>query len=587
MADHINSPTSEHSASQKSIKSDMDFLWADFSFLDTTSYEAADRFAANDWNEREEGFPTSAAVVASTGGQLLESALLALDAGITEPDETFISDGFSVSRSETHVDEDDWCRVFNLTWPQQHPGFHGHTTALISGNSIDPSYMHSNTNSQISSSLLEDSSPATLIFGSAAQTEETRESIHPCSATPEQHRSFSSRSPSQMSFMSSLESILSSCSWSNDVASADVLSHQVSPEISHQPTRPDLNFSSGALQGTLVLPGDFFDFGQDEAEDTSQREVNQRMQKGINASGLAESPSINRSDPPRRHIETVATWATGLSSVPAISNDDILQNWQLVDDRHLHICNGFSIENMLPGPSSAPLYDSPIPWIQDKDLPMLHPPVQPIRHPPPIHLVDDPMHHLAPWVHVPQVQLYADLQVPHSSHYIQRNYPQYLQHQLSQTQQSAYSFQHQHNGTLQYFGYHPAMRRPRSIGRHAASPPPICPLKRRRRLTTEESEYLLRQFGNNERPTAQEREVFARHLSLDKKTIQVWFQNRRAKLKREERGEDEIELQGNEQEFDIGEIGGVADRETEEEFSPATSGFGFEQCSSSMGWDYL
>ncbi|KAI7822871.1 Homeodomain-like protein, partial [Gamsiella multidivaricata] len=59
--------------------------------------------------------------------------------------------------------------------------------------------------------------------------------------------------------------------------------------------------------------------------------------------------------------------------------------------------------------------------------------------------------------------------------------------------------------------------------------------KRRRRLTTEESEYLLRQFGNNERPTAQEREVFARHLSLDKKTIQVWFQNRRAKLKREER----------------------------------------------------
>ncbi|KAI8350702.1 Homeodomain-like protein, partial [Mortierella sp. GBAus27b] len=60
-------------------------------------------------------------------------------------------------------------------------------------------------------------------------------------------------------------------------------------------------------------------------------------------------------------------------------------------------------------------------------------------------------------------------------------------------------------------------------------------LKRRRRLTTEESDFLLQQFGMNERPTAQEREGFAKHLNLDRRTIQVWFQNRRAKLKRDGR----------------------------------------------------
>ncbi|KAF8927711.1 hypothetical protein BGZ58_010205 [Dissophora ornata] len=81
---------------------------------------------------------------------------------------------------------------------------------------------------------------------------------------------------------------------------------------------------------------------------------------------------------------------------------------------------------------------------------------------------------------------------------------------------------------------------------HTFSPPPISSLKRRRRLTTDESEFLLHQFGLNERPIAQERDSFAKHLKLDRRTIQVWFQNRRAKLKRDERGgggEDESEIQ--------------------------------------------
>lgn len=99
-----------------------------------------------------------------------------------------------------------------------------------------------------------------------------------------------------------------------------------------------------------------------------------------------------------------------------------------------------------------------------------------------------------------------------------------------------------------HFGFFPSKVESRQDGyvrqeigyvRQAISPPPVTSLKRRRRLTTEESDFLLQQFGMNERPTAQEREGFAKHLNLDRRTIQVWFQNRRAKLKRDGRIEDE------------------------------------------------
>ncbi|KAG0226830.1 hypothetical protein BGW42_003336 [Actinomortierella wolfii] len=59
-------------------------------------------------------------------------------------------------------------------------------------------------------------------------------------------------------------------------------------------------------------------------------------------------------------------------------------------------------------------------------------------------------------------------------------------------------------------------------------------LKRRRRLTNAETEYLVRKFMQNERPTTAERDRFAQELRLDKRTIQVWFQNRRAKMKKDE-----------------------------------------------------
>ncbi|KAF9951975.1 hypothetical protein BGZ65_005617, partial [Modicella reniformis] len=57
---------------------------------------------------------------------------------------------------------------------------------------------------------------------------------------------------------------------------------------------------------------------------------------------------------------------------------------------------------------------------------------------------------------------------------------------------------------------------------------------RRRRLTMDETEYLLAQFYKNEKPKTKERLVFAKELNLHPRTIQVWFQNRRAKLKRDD-----------------------------------------------------
>lgn len=44
----------------------------------------------------------------------------------------------------------------------------------------------------------------------------------------------------------------------------------------------------------------------------------------------------------------------------------------------------------------------------------------------------------------------------------------------------------------------------------------------------------MAQFCKNEKPNTKERLVFAEHLGLHPRTIQVWFQNRRAKLKRDD-----------------------------------------------------
>ncbi|KAG0048125.1 hypothetical protein BGZ83_006894 [Gryganskiella cystojenkinii] len=60
-------------------------------------------------------------------------------------------------------------------------------------------------------------------------------------------------------------------------------------------------------------------------------------------------------------------------------------------------------------------------------------------------------------------------------------------------------------------------------------------IPRRRRLTVDETEYLLEQFQKVDKPNAKDRLKFAKDLNLSPRTIQIWFQNRRAKLKKDQR----------------------------------------------------
>lgn len=58
-------------------------------------------------------------------------------------------------------------------------------------------------------------------------------------------------------------------------------------------------------------------------------------------------------------------------------------------------------------------------------------------------------------------------------------------------------------------------------------------IKRRRRLHGHETDLLLRIFEQYPRPTAAMREVIAGRLGMSPRGVQIWFQNRRAKVKRD------------------------------------------------------
>ncbi|KAF9976946.1 hypothetical protein BGZ73_007456 [Actinomortierella ambigua] len=99
--------------------------------------------------------------------------------------------------------------------------------------------------------------------------------------------------------------------------------------------------------------------------------------------------------------------------------------------------------------------------------------------------------------------------------------------------------------------YHPHNHNHHDYHHHVPPTPRHYTLKRRRRLTNAETEYLVQQFVKNERPTTAERDIFARELHLDKRTIQVWFQNRRAKMKKDEQIAKDYALDEDEDEDDV------------------------------------
>lgn len=64
-------------------------------------------------------------------------------------------------------------------------------------------------------------------------------------------------------------------------------------------------------------------------------------------------------------------------------------------------------------------------------------------------------------------------------------------------------------------------------------PPLYRQVKRRRRLTEEETNVLNSIFENIQKPDATTRAQLAQKLNMSSRAIQVWFQNRRAKVKRD------------------------------------------------------
>ncbi|KRH93038.1 putative Homeodomain-like, Homeodomain-related, Homeobox protein [Pseudoloma neurophilia] len=62
---------------------------------------------------------------------------------------------------------------------------------------------------------------------------------------------------------------------------------------------------------------------------------------------------------------------------------------------------------------------------------------------------------------------------------------------------------------------------------------PETEIKKRQRtiLTNEQTRYLQTYFFHNTFPTKEERDIVARKLNMPPRTIQIWFQNMRQKVK--------------------------------------------------------
>jgi hypothetical protein len=65
-------------------------------------------------------------------------------------------------------------------------------------------------------------------------------------------------------------------------------------------------------------------------------------------------------------------------------------------------------------------------------------------------------------------------------------------------------------------------------------------VKRRRRLTQEETNLLNDIFERTSKPNALVRKMLAERLNMSPRTVQIWFQNRRAKVKKDGKGNSSV-----------------------------------------------
>lgn len=74
------------------------------------------------------------------------------------------------------------------------------------------------------------------------------------------------------------------------------------------------------------------------------------------------------------------------------------------------------------------------------------------------------------------------------------------------------------------------------LGNNDHQPPEVVDnvIKKRRRLSSTEAAYLNEQFTRCPRPNSAQRERIATYLGMCPKVIQIWFQNRRAKQRRDD-----------------------------------------------------
>ncbi|KAJ1916565.1 hypothetical protein IWQ60_008065 [Tieghemiomyces parasiticus] len=68
--------------------------------------------------------------------------------------------------------------------------------------------------------------------------------------------------------------------------------------------------------------------------------------------------------------------------------------------------------------------------------------------------------------------------------------------------------------------------------------PPYKQVKKRKRLTPEKLTILLGVFQKEQKPNAEKRKQLSEQTGMTPREVQVWFQNRRAKMKRERAAED-------------------------------------------------